>query len=186
MSEPLEPHDDFGEIRRLVSAETAEALRRFRAGDFEAKLRSRIAAGERVTGGSPKGFLGLRPLAVRAAAAVFVLLLAGGAFLVFRRGPQEGGGETAMFVKAVGMLPGLESVTAGLPHETGPAPAAGSPMARVLGRAYEERKAEEEGLSPAAGPAAPHLSLMKKMEILFKDRALERVLLSIHEKFKEV
>lgn len=187
MSEPLEPRDDFEDIRRLVKAETDEALRRFRAGNFEAKLRARFAPPDRAAGGPPKRLLRLRPLSVPALAAALLLLLAVGAFLLFHREQQGAGGETAMFVKAVGMFPGLEGLaagSAGAAPEGGPASA--DPFARVLAQAYHERRAEEDRTAPAAGPAVPHFSLKKKMEILFKDRALERVLLSIHEKSKEV
>jgi hypothetical protein len=187
MSEPLEPCDDLEDLRRLVSAEKEEALTRFREGDFEAKLRARIAAADRAAGWAPKGLRRLRPLAVPSLIAALVLLLAVGAFLVFRRGQQGAGGETAIFVKAVGMFPGLEGLAAG-PAGAAPGggPASADPFARVLAQAYHERRAEEDRTAPAAGPAVPHFSLKKKMEILFKDRALERVLLSIHEKSKEV
>jgi len=189
MSDPFESRDDFEDIRRLVSADTDEALRRFRAGDFEAKLRARIAAADRAAGEVPKRSFRLRPLAVSAVAAALIILLAGGAFLVLRHGRKGGGDDAAVFVKGFGRLPGLESVVAGpagVPDHGRAASASSSPMARVLGQAYEEKKAEEERTVPAAAPAAPRLSLKKKIEILFKDRTLERVLLSIHEKSKEV
>jgi len=189
MSEPLEPCDGMEDIRRLVSAETDEALRRFRAGNFEAKLRARFAPPDRAAGEAPKRFFRLRPLAVSADAAAHVLLLAGGAFLVLRHGRKGGGDDAAVFVKGLGRLPGLESVVAGpagVPDHRRTVTASSGPMARVLGQAYEEKKAEEDRSVPAAAPAAPRLSLKKKLEILFKDRTLERVLLSIHEKSKEV
>lgn len=189
MSDPLEPHDDFEEVRRLVSAETEEALRRFRAGNFEAKLRARIAASDREAGRAPKRFLWLRPLGVPALVTALVLLLAGGAFLIIRHGRQAAAGEYGMFVKAVGMLPGLESIAAGpagVPLRARPVPDSVGPVASVLGQAYEEKKAEEDRTAPATSPVAPHFSLKRKVEILFKDRVLERVLLSIHERSKEV
>jgi hypothetical protein len=188
MSDSFESRDDFEDIRRLVSAETDEALRRFRAGNFEAKLRARIAAADRAAGEAPKRFFRLRPLAVSAVAAALILLLAGGAFLVLRHG-RKGGDDAAVFVKGFGRLPGLESVMAGpagVPDHGRTASASSGPMARVLGQAYEEKKAEEDRTVPVAAPAAPRLSLKKKIEILFKDRVLERVLSSIHEKSKEV
>ena len=75
MTEPLDPREGIEDIRLLVSAETDEALRRFRAGDFEAKLRARIAAADRAAGEAPKRFFRLRPLAVWAVAAALILLL---------------------------------------------------------------------------------------------------------------
>ncbi len=189
MSETFDHRDDLEDIRPLVSAETEEALRRFRAGSFEANLRARIAGMDRPSGEAPKRpFLLSKPL-VPAAVTALVLLLAGGAFLIVRHGRQGAAGGNGMFVKAVGMLPGLEGLTAGpgaMAPERGFAPDAGNPVASVLGQAYEEKRAEEDRTVPAADSAAPHFSLKKKVEILFKDRVLERVLSSIHERSKEV
>src|SRR5512143_521077 len=161
MSESREPLDDFEEIRRLVSAETDEALRRFWAGSFETDLRARIAAADRAAGEAPKRFLRLRPLAVPAVAVALILLLAIGAILIFRHGRQAGSNNAGMFVKAVGMLPGLGNVAAGpvgAPSGQRPTPASAGPVATVLGQAYKEKKAEEGRTAPATSPVAPHFS----------------------------
>jgi hypothetical protein len=88
------------------------------------------------------------------------------------------------------MLPGLAAVGApveGVSSGAASAGVAAGPVGDVLARAYaQKRAAEDQNEVPAAGAGAPQLSLKKKMEILFKDKVLERVLVSIREKSKEV
>lgn len=185
MPEPLDRRDDFEDIRRLISAEEKEALESFRAGDFEKGLRARVAAAREEK--RPLLLFGKPALLVSAAATAFVLVAAAAALLLFRHPEGRMRGETVDFAKAVGMLPGLADVQGSFSIRVpSAAPIPAGPVAKVLARAYaQKREAESRAALPPARLSPPRLSLEKKMEILFKDRVLERVLVSIREKSKE-
>ncbi len=185
MREPLDRRDDFEDVRRLISAEEKEALESFRAGDFEKRLRARIAAAREEK--RPLRLFGKPALPVSAAATAFVLVAAAAAFLLFYRTGRVGRGEGLRLASAVGMLPGLAGAQGDSSVRVpATAPVSAGWVGDVLRRAYaQKREVESRAALPPASLSPPRLSLEKKMEILFKDRVLERVLVSIREKSKE-
>jgi hypothetical protein len=182
-----ERQDDraFEDIAGLIREDKERALERFRKGDFDQKIRARIAAvsaGER------------RPLGRRLLGPVSVVRLfmgaAGALLLLSRRRTTAPLGGPGRMMTVLGGLPGISELA--LPKEAPPPatmPTSGTAQAvrTVLALATREKEAEERMVEvPAGRPKVPRLSLEKKMEILFKDRAIERVLISICKKSEEV
>jgi hypothetical protein len=188
MAEKSEPRD-YEEIDRLVRNEIDQALEIFRAGDFEARVRRRLAA-------EKKPGRRRRPLLVRitvpAAAVLITIVAAALTFLILRPGraplpvPIDAGPIAAVLGELTHFSDPAVDLTAGPAGEQTPS-GMGDTIARVLG-------ASGAGADLQAGPGpdrldilkGPPLTMKKRMEILFKDKVIERVLMSWAAKAKEV
>jgi len=176
---------EFAEIALLIREEEERALEIFRQRNFDQELRARIAAVPE----KKSAFFGHKT-AISASIAALVLVAAGTVFLVTRRPssrPQSASGPIAVILKD---LPGIsdflmpkETIPAGATDTFGPA----RTVRIVLATAARQKEEEErKAAGPTGNPRAPRLSLEKKMEILFRDRAIERVLVSLLKKSEEV
>jgi len=173
---------DFEEIGRLIQNDVDGALRVFRSRDFGTRLRARIAADERAV----KAKSLLRRIAVPAAA---LLAVSAALYLLnVPRPPAPGPAHPRLFAAVLRQLPsfsrpGAES-PAGPAGEAGRS-GAGSRFQSALASA--ERRKEEARETPlrADRPRIPVLSLKKKMEILYRDRVIERALMLLTGKSKE-
>jgi hypothetical protein len=181
-----EKQDDraFEDIAGLIREDKERALERFRKGDFDQKIRARIAAvsdGER------------RPLVRRLLVPVSVVLLfmvaAGALLLLSRRRTTAPLGGPGRMMTVLGGLPGISELALpkeAIPPATMPTSGAARTVWTVLTLAIEQKEAEEKKSVVPTGPIkVPRLSLEKKMEILFKDKVIERVLVSILRKSEE-
>jgi hypothetical protein len=175
---------DFEEIGRLIQYDVDEALRVFRSGDFRKRLWARIAADERAV--KAKSFL--RRIAVPSAT---LLAVSAALFLLnVHRSPAPWPVHPRLFAAVLRQLPVFSRPTA--EFSSGPAGVAGMSEAgggfqSALASA-ERRKKEEERETPLRpdGLRVPVLSLKKKMEILYKDKVIERALVLLIGKSKEV
>lgn len=178
--------EDFREIDRLVRAEVEEALARFRAGDFEGKVRRRVSAEP-----LPGRWASLpAKLALPAAAALALLVLAS----VYLFDPGRPPLRTAIDAGPIAaVLRDLQPFAASAPEPAaGPAgemgiPGSGGAIASALEAAgpWNDRGAGPDAVGAGALKGTP-LTMKKRMEILFKDKVIERVLLSCAPKSKEV
>jgi hypothetical protein len=159
----------------------------FRAGDFEARVRRRLAAEEK-----PSRRKAPFPAksAVPAAVAVLLAIVGGVIAIVYPgRAPVRTPIDPGLFATVLRELPPFARAASD-PSATRP-PAeetatGGAAIASVLGSAgpRPEGGAEEAGSGDTA-PKAPPLTMKKRMEILFKDKIIERVLLSCAHRSKE-
>jgi hypothetical protein len=176
---------NFEEIGRLIQNDVDEALRVFRSRDFGKRLRARIATDER----PEKAKSLLRRIAVPAAAAALLAVFAALFLLYVPRPPARDPVHPRLFTAVLRQLPSFSRPAAESP--SGPAGEAG--MSGAGGRfqsalASAERWKEEEARetpSRADRPRVPVLSLKKKMEILYRDRVIERALALMLGKSKE-
>jgi len=176
---------EFKDITELIREDKEQALQSLRQGNFEQKIRSRVAA----LPIREHGFFEHQMVVPASIAALF--LVAAGAVLLFSRRPttvpQSGPSPMTVILRE---LPGIsdlatprESLPAGAPHAFGVARA----VRTVLALATQQKEEEErKSFVPGSFPKVPHLSLEKKMEILFKEKPIERVLVSILRKSEEV
>lgn len=175
----------FDAIERLIREEEGAALEAFRRRDFGRRVAARIEAAEGIKTG--RSFP--RP-AFLAAAAALLMIAAGAYFFLHRSGPRGAGREAGRFVAVIRELPGLSELAsrpAASSQGTTEMPAVPVSIRDGLAMAGRQKAGEEESASlPNALANAPRLSLEKKMAILFRDKAIERVLVSIREKTKEV
>jgi hypothetical protein len=176
---------EFSEISRLIREEEDRALEIFRQRNFDQKIRTWIAAGSP----AKRGLFGKR-MAIPATIAALIVVTAGIIFVATRRsglGPQLRPGPMAVIL---GALPGSSdlampraTVPVGEPDAVGPARA----FRLVLALATQVKEEEQRRVAvPTENLSVPRLSLEKKMEILFKDRAIERVLIRMIKKSEEV
>lgn len=182
-----ERQDDraFEDIAGLIREDKERALGRFRKGDFDRKLRARIAA---VSNGERRPFV--RRLLVPVSVVLILMVAVGALLLLSRRRTTAPLSGPDRMMTILGGLPGISELAA--PKEATPPaamPTSGTARAvrTVLTLAIEQKEAEEKKSVVPTGPIkVPRLSLEKKMEILFKDRVIERVLVSILRKSEEV
>jgi hypothetical protein len=174
---------DFEEIGRLIQCEVDEALRVFRSGDFRERMRARIAADGRAV--KVKSFL--RRIAVPSAT---LMAVSAALFLLFvHRSPAPWPVHPRLFASVLSQLPVFSRPAAEIP--SAPAGVAGKSKAgggfQSAFASVERRKKEEERETPLQpdGPRVPSLSLKKKMEILYKDKVIERALVLLIGKPKE-
>ena len=174
---------DFDEIGRLIQYDVDKALRVFRSGDFGKRLRARIAADGRAV----KAKSCLRRIAVPSTA---LLAVSAALFLLnVHRSPAPWPVHPRFFAAVLSQLPAFSRSAAEAP--SGPAgevgmSEAGGGFQGALASA-ERRKKEEERETPlrAEGLRVPVLSLKKKMEILYRDKVIERALVVLIGKSKE-
>lgn len=182
----IEPSDpEFEVIARLIREEERSALETFRRRDFRREVEARI--GEFSHQSRPP-FLLLRRLSIPVGVAA-LLLIAAWAF--FHPHPAVRGvvEVSSGFVSGLEGLPGMAEFAsrhASREAEGGGVPEAPPSIREVLSWA---QKSEPEGTGstpPNSGILrVQRLSLERKMIILFKDRAIERVLVLIRKKSEE-
>jgi len=187
MSRKIEPND-LEEIDRLIRNEVGEALAKFRAGDFEGRVRGRIAATKRPA----KGILFLLKIAVPAAAILLLAVVAGVDLFDPRPAPGPAPIDPGDFAAVLSRLPSFLAPAS----EQAPRPS-GKPALSEAGRAFAtvigsvggggqgEKGAEEENLARGPSPRVVPFTMKKRMEILFKDKVIERVLMSLTDRSKE-
>lgn len=176
---------EFHQVARLIREDEERALEIFRQRNFQQSLRARIAADSP----TKRGFFGQR-MTIPATIAALVLIAGGTVLMVTRRpssSPQRGPGPIAEILND---LPGItdfvmpkETIPAGATDTFGPARTFRVVLAMVTQRIRDE---ERKATAPTGHRSVPRLSLEKKMEILFKDRAIERVLVRMFRKSEEV
>jgi hypothetical protein len=177
---------DFDEIDRLIQCDVDEGLRAFRSGEFGKRLRARLAADEQAAAAKSV----LRRIAVPAAAATLLAVFAALFFLNVHRSPAPGPVHPRIFAAALRHFPSFSRPPAAgsLPGQAGAAGMSepGGGFRSALASA-ERWKMEEERATPPRpdGLRAPVLSLKKKMEILYRDRVIERALALLIGKSKE-
>lgn len=175
---------DFEEIGRLIQYDVDEALRVFRSGDFGKRMRARIAADE----GAARAKSFLRRIALPSAT---LLAVCATLFLLFvHRLPAPRPAHPRLFATVLSQLPAFSRSVGEFP--SGPAGVAGMSEAgggfqSALASVERRKKEEERGtLLRPDGSRVPVLSLKRKMEILYKDKVIERALLLLIGKSKEV
>lgn len=186
MTEKIESRE-YEEIESLVRSEVDQGLEKFRAGDFEARVRRRLAA-------EKKPARRRVPLLVKLAvpaAAVLLLVLVAAVYrnLVPSQGPVRPPIDASAIAAVLRELPpfsGPAPELAAGPAGGTEAPRTGGAIESVIGAAVAGA-AVEAGPDPArAGlPKVAPLTMKKRMEILFKDKVIERVLISWAVRAKE-
>ena len=180
---PKKPMVDMPDkARSLIQGETEDGLKRFRSGDFEARLKSRLQAfPER-----RRRLMNLtRPSLVPALGYTFAAVVAGAVVLWFILTPHP---PAAGLTLALNRLPGFRTLDMASFPNTGvneiPLPAE-SVFSRALAAAAA---AFEIGMPKVSAPRniVPPYDLEQKMKILFGERTIERALELFRYKFKEV
>ena len=176
--------EDFEEIDRLVQAEVEEALVRFRAGDFEGRVRRRALA----EAGPGRRTPLLVKLTIPAAAVLVLVVLASVLLFSPSRPPLRTPIDPADFTAVLSLLPAFTAT----PFEPSPRPVgkadlspAGRMFMQVFSTVGEGRRAEPLAVESDLRRAAP-LTMKERMKILFKDRVIERVFVSCAPRSKEV
>jgi len=173
-------------LRLIINREIEGGLERFRSGDFESRLASRLKSTPQKAGVRPERRWFRIPALGAAGAAVLALV----AILwlgVFRR-PAPPAASRAIGL-TLGRLPGFRSLDISVRPEP---PSSGAPS---LSTAIVSRVLVSAAHEASSGPAAPGLSpknlvprysLQQKIEILFGHRMIERALSTYKNKFGEV
>jgi hypothetical protein len=185
MNKDIKDHD-LETISALIQQEEEDALEFFRSRNFRGGIERRLkeAAGRR----KPTIHLQRRPVPLLTG--VLVVALIGILFLILKGPGPAPPPEFEALAFALGQLPGFS------PHpgrewtapqgQTGTSRLAES-VQLVLVSAAKIKKQQEQRISIPAGPVkVPRLSLDQKMEILFKEKAIERALLLFKADSKEV
>lgn len=176
---------DFEEISRLIQDDVDEGLRAFRSGEFGKRLRARLAADEQAV--AVKSIL--RRIAVPAAATL--LAVSAALFLLsVRRPPATNPFPPRLFAAVLRQLPAFSRPPAAgslsSPAEAAGMPEGGAGFRSALASAERWKKEEERAIPLRPdGLRAPSLSLKKKMEILYRDKVIERALALLIGKSKE-
>jgi hypothetical protein len=173
-------------LSALIRQEEEDALAFFRSKNFRDGVERRLK--ERVGGKKPAIRSQIRFVPVLTG--VLIVAIAG-ILLLIQRGPGTAPPpEFKALASALGQLPGFShppgqgwTVPQG---QTGTSRLAES-VRRTLVTAEQTKRDEEQHISiPAGTGKVPRLSLDQKMEILFKERAIERALLLFKGDSKEV
>jgi len=176
---------DFGAIESLIRAEVDGALEEFRSGDFEGRVRRRLAAGDR------PGRVRTFPMKVAVPAAAALLIAVSAVLLVrdARRPSAPRAVDARDFEAALRRLPAfsgeapeLPSAPAGLARESGAGRALAAALAAAGARAAEGSKDVPVGAAPGRSRA---LTMKERMKILFQDKVIERVLARWADRLKE-
>jgi len=185
MKNKLTDHD-FKDISALIRQEEEDALAFFRTRDFRDRVETRLK--EAAGGKRPPIHSQIR--AVPVLAAFLVLIIAGIFFSILKRPGAGPPPEFRALASALGQLPGFSHPPGwewtASPGQTGSSRLAES-VQEALVRAGQLKREEEDRISiPAGAGRVPRLSLEQKMEILFKEKAIERVLSQFKYDSKEV
>ena len=176
----------YEDISALIREEEEEALAVFRARNFRVRLEARLkeaAAGEKLN-------LYPRTRIVPALTGILVFIVAGIIFLVLRQPAPSPLPEFKAFTYALGQLPGFSHP----PRKEWTAPAGRTETSRlaesvrlVLVSAGQTKQGEERRISTTRGTGkTPRLSIEQRLEILFKERAIERALFRLKNDSREV
>lgn len=170
----------------LIRQEEETAMAFFRSGNFRAALERRLKEG--AEGHQPN--FPSRPRLVPVLTGILAVAVAGILLLVLKGPRTAPPPEFEALASALGRLPGLSDIPrkewTESQGQTGTSRFADS-VRRALTAAEEAKREKEQELAVPAGPIkVPRLSLDQKMEILFKERAIERALLLFKSDFKEV
>jgi hypothetical protein len=176
-------------IEKLIRAEEEDALRKFRASDFQARLEKRIQKKE---GEKHRlSFFRQNPKLIWGAAG---LLLAAGV-IVFLAIPRHAPSEVTVktLENVLSQMPGFQAIerqpSVNLNSQTIPPAPLEAFFAFVLSQLEKEKAsiefAETASPNPYEGRKAPPLDLQKKYEILIIEKSIERVLSLISQRFKE-
>jgi hypothetical protein len=177
---------EFEDVSALIRKEEEEALAFFRMRDFRKRVETRL---EEEAGGKRSSILS-RTRAVPVAATALVAIVAGIFFLLLEYHGARTRPEFRALASALGRLPGFShppELERTMPREKiGTSRLAESVRLVLVSTEKIKRDAEQEFSVPAGPVKVPHLSLDQKMEILFKERAIERALLLFKGDSKEV
>jgi len=171
-------------IERLIAKEETAAMSRFRARDFSARVKRAVAA-DRTPAPSRAGDRRVPGWAWTAAA----LFVAAGilAYVAVPKRVPIGGADGSARAVAI-RLPGLDGLEAWA-RDTALEPAPASPAVGGFAAAFAGMgvgtAAEEPGTFAPTDRKIPRLGLEKLMEILIRDRAVEKALSLMSPKFKE-
>ncbi len=170
-------------MRRLIRDEVENGLAGLRSGGFDARLRNRLRSAEE-RGGRVRARSAWRWAPITAGVAA--LLVVAAAILWFGRVPRPSG-PTAL-VSALGELPGFRTLEQASPEQLGlgfPPSTAIPPLLRPLAVALSQGAGPEPKVELPA-TVAPRYSLQRKLEILTKEKPIERALQSIKTNLGEV
>ena len=179
MSKKIEPQD-LEKIDRLIHVEVGQALEKFRMGDSESRVRRCIAAGPRPA----KGITFPAKIAVPVAAVLVLAISA--AVYIFNpsRSPLPAPIDPGDFAAVLSRFPSFSRPSSEPLSRTAEAvlSEAGRAFTSVLasaGGAEQGKQGAAEGRPVrTAPPRAARLTMRERMEILFRDKVIERVLLS--------
>ncbi len=168
---------NFEDISALIREEEEEGLAVFRTRDFRGTLESRLEEAANGRWAHPYR----RTWAMPALAGILIFIVAGIVFLILRQPEPVPPPELKALAHALGQLPGFSHT----PRRewTGPSGRAetsglAASVQQVLISAGQVKRGEEQRLRTTDGAGKiPRLSIDQKMEILFKERAIERALL---------
>lgn len=184
-----EPWED--ELQTLIREDQDRALAAFRTGNFDARVRARIAETEKGPRRRPLVLTNVRAHAVGTALVIFAAVVAA-AIMFWPKRPSPL--LTANYVEALWTAldgsPGVKVLSGPAASEAaGPKRQSGLPISfeRTLSllQAQKQARENEAASSPAEKPAPP-LSFRDKVRILYRDKVIERALLLALEKSKEV
>ncbi len=177
---------DFETISALIRKEEEDGLAFFRMRNFRDRVETRLK--EQAGGKRPLIFP--RARAVSVVATVLAVMIIGVLFSLLKHPGAGPPPEFRSLASALGRLPGF-SQPPGLDWtmprgQTGTSQLAESVREVLVSAEKIKRDAEQEVTIPAGPVKVPRLSLDQKMEILFKERAIERALLLFKGNSKEV
>lgn len=179
---------EFEEISSLIRDEEKAALNDFRSRDFRGSVMRKWREVRQDVTPRPK----LRRMAVWASAAALPVVAVAVFFLVRQASVPELQPDFRALASVLGALPGGVSLSREEPVGPGdPGPLDASSLAQSVRSALAVaettmRLEEVRASSPEPAAAVTRLSLYKKMEILYKDRVIERALLALKDPSKEV
>jgi hypothetical protein len=175
------------EVRQIIQRETEDGLRRFRTGNFEARLQAAGQIRPEGTKFAPGLFRRAWIPVLGFSVALIVIISAIQWFT--RTKPQFPAAGRGTIDTALNILPGFRTMS--LSHQVGTAenedlsPATAA-MSTALTSAIRSAEAWEETSAPPAGKLEPRYNLEQKMKILFGDKTIERAFSLFKDKFKEV
>jgi hypothetical protein len=177
---------EFEDIAQLIREDEEQALEIFRQRNFDQKVRARIEEFPETKG---FGFFSRRAL-IPAAVTALVLILAGAVLLIRHRPVRDVDKGSDRFAAVLAGLPGFSelAVRRGAPRPgEADVPGVTQSIRDVLASAeLEEAKEAGKAPPPASSLKVSRLSLQRTMRILFEERVIERVLVSLQKKSKEV
>ena len=174
-------------IAALIRQEEEAALAFFRSRNFREGIEGRLKEGaeDKKTGRRPRTWL------VPVLTGVLLVSIAGILLLVYKvPGSAPPPPEFEALASALGRLPGLSNIPARewpeSQGQTGTSRLADS-VRRALAAGEKTKREEEQKISiPSGSGKVPRLTPDQRMEILFKERAIERALLLYKDGSKEV
>lgn len=180
------------ELRGLIQGEVESGLARLREGDFQEKLRAAMRA--EAQGDGRKGARSeqaqrtRRPALIRWAPAFGLALVAAVIGIVVLRPKRALAPDPAILASILETLPGIQSLNlppldlTGIPVVS----QAASPLLGPLAAAAARAEVDAAIPAPSIPVLVPRYTLEQKIEILTKERPIERALILIKSKSGEV